>query len=273
MSEARSWLGGAAALGGAFGWRVRREGVRYLAVALGPFVVVVALVSTLALTTGGRSFKGSAEFGTFGLRYGGGGNAILVGILLLMIPGLIALFSSIGATRTVQGLVGSEVSRGGLEELLTAPYTVGSITVALLGYALTVATAFAMIMSGLGAVDIVAASWVTGVHPSLTGGYLAAALVLPLLSAWSGSALALLISLLFPRLTQLGATVNVAGGSLGTGVAILPGLGALLMLLLAAPSLGIVRVLLIAGGATLLITVAAVAIVARRFEPETVLES
>jgi hypothetical protein len=273
MSGAKRWLASSGSLGCALGWRVRREGLRYLAAIFVPFTVLLILITTVSLTTGGRGLKGAGGFAAFGTRYGGGADAIMAGLLLLMIPGLVALFSAIGVTRTVQGLVGSEVSRGGLEALLAAPYTVGAIAAALLGYALTVATAFALAMSGLGSADVAAASWVTGVHLSLPGSYLAGALLLPVLSAWSGAALALLISLLFPRLTQLGATVNVAGGSLGTGLAVLPGLGALLMLLLAAPSLGILRVLLIAGGATALITIAAVAVVAWKFEPEAVLES
>jgi hypothetical protein len=267
------WLSDSWALCRVVFWRVRREGVGQLLLAFVPFAAILAFVSSVPLITGGGGVKGSAEFATFGLRYGVRSNVVVVGLLLLLAPGLVALFSALGVTRTVQGLIGAEVSRGGLEALLSAPYTPSTIAAAVLGYALGMATAFWLGMSALGAVAVAAVTAASDGHLSLDGGYLALALLLPLLCAWAAAGLTLLVSLLFPRLTQLGATVNVAGGNLGNAVALVPALGGLFALLYGAVDIGVVRLFLITGGVTACIVVISVVGVAWRFRPETVLDS
>ncbi|AQZ61642.1 hypothetical protein BKM31_09325 [[Actinomadura] parvosata subsp. kistnae] len=267
-----SGVPGAFALCGAILWRVRREGVRDLLSAVVPFVVLLVVLSVLPLVAG-HGIKGAAVAAAVGARYGADANMVVVGLLLLITPGLAALFGAIGVTRSVQGLVGSEVSRGGMEELLSAPYTPGGIAAAVLGYALVVATGFWAVMTAAGALAITVVLLLSGARLTLDAGYLTLALLLPLLCAWASAGLTLMVSLLFPRLTQLGAGVNVAGGSLGNGLALLPALGTLLALLYGTVSLGPVKLFLMAGGVTVVITVAAVAIVAGKFRPETVLDS
>ncbi|GGL79994.1 hypothetical protein GCM10010129_24510 [Streptomyces fumigatiscleroticus] len=264
--------GSAAALCGALLWRLAREGTRYLLSALLPYVVVLALTVTLPSLLGGH-INGADRSTRFAVALGARGHQVVMGEMLLLAPALTALFGSIAATRMVQGLVGAEVNRGGFEELLSTPYPPGRIAAALLGCTLVVGTGFWAAMSALGALGVWITDMVTdsGVHPS--GAYYALALVLPLLTTWAGGVLALAVSLFFPQLTQLGGGVNLAGGSLGNGVAVLPGLGALLALVLGADSLGPLRLLLIAGGAVAVITAGALTAVAAGFRPETVLHS
>jgi len=108
-------------------------------------------------------------------------------------------------------------------------------------------------------------------HPGAA--YTLLALLFPLLIAWTSGSLALLVSLLFPRLTQLGGAAGLANGNVGNLIAMLPGIGALLALAYGLPRLGPTRLLLFAGGAATLIAAASVALVASCFDPEAVLDS
>ncbi|MFF3860175.1 hypothetical protein [Streptomyces sp. NPDC002209] len=113
-------------------------------------------------------------------------------------------------------------------------------------------------------------------HDSLSpdGGCLALALGLPLLAVWAGAALALLLSLSFPRLAQPGQTGLAGnGGALVSIVAVSPGFGALLALALGLTGLGPIRLLIGAGGITALVTACALVGAARGFRPESVLGS
>jgi hypothetical protein len=258
----------------ALAWRTRREGVRYLLGAFVPFVLIITLTVVVPLFPGGsHAINGAQADAGVGLRFGARGHPVLVGLLLLLIPGMVALCVAIGVGRAVRGLIGEEVGRGGLEELLGAPYSVGGIAAALLGCALTVATFLWAVMSALGALTIGGLTVATHDRLSLGGSYLALALVLPLLTSWAGAALALLVSVVFPRLTQLGAGVSLAGSNLASGTALLPGLAALLTLLIDSGGVGSVGFLALAVGAAAAVTVVTVPLAAYLFRAERVLDS
>jgi hypothetical protein len=169
---------------------------------------------------------------------------------------------------------------GALETMLGAPYTPASIAAGLLGYALVVTTGQWAVMSGLGALALLVSSRLHHDGLPVGGGYLVLSLLsllsllLPLLLAWVGAAPALLLSLLFPRLSLPG-----QGGLAGNGsavvsiVAILPGCSALLTLALGLGNVTLLRLLLGAGGVTAAVIVGSLLGIARGFRPESVLGS
>jgi len=255
-------------------WRMRREQLRYLLTIFIPFTLTVTVVVVLPMLSDDSTMNGADSSAEFGLRYGASTDSIAAGLLLMLMPGLVALYSTAAAAMAVRNVVGAEAGQGALESLLAAPYTPGGIAGGLLGFAIVITTGQWAVMSCLGVIAVGASVLVH--HDSLTldAGYWALALGLPLMSAWAGASLALLVNLLFPRLSQPGRSgLAGSGGGLGNIVAMLPGFGALLALALGSVDLGAVRLLLIAGGATALIAVASLVGVARGFRPESVLGS
>ncbi|MCC3767926.1 hypothetical protein [Streptomyces sp. UNOC14_S4] len=260
------------ALTAALLWRLVHEGRRHLLSPVVPFVLTLA-VTVITSCFGGDSANSAGAFLSLASDYSDGGHAVTVGILLTLGPGTAAVFNAASVTRAVQGLVGAEVARGGFEELLGSPYTPRRIATAVLGFTLATATGFWAVYTAITAAVTGAFVAATSVHLHLPAAYVALVTVFPLLIAWTSGSLALLVSLLFPRLTQVGVAAALSGGNLGNVVAVLPGLGAVFVLSYGLPSLGPARLLLIAGGATLLIACASVVLVTVRFDPETVLDS
>jgi ABC-type Na+ efflux pump permease subunit len=248
--------------------------MRYSVAVLVPYAVILTIVVAVA-TAGGEDVLNGAESGrAFGLRYGASSDSIAIGMLLILVPGLIAVLGASGVAGTVRNVVGAEAGRGGLEALLAAPYTPASIAASLLGYAIAVATALWAVMTALGGVAIAV---VAGVHHErlhLDAAYVAMAVGLPLLSCWAAAGLALLVNLLFPRLAQAGTWgMAGAGNNLGLAVGVLPGVGALLGISFGAVELGALRVFLIGGAITAAIAVPGVVGVAYGFRPDTALDS
>jgi len=258
----------------ALAWRARREGLRYILVGFVPFVVALGLVVVPVTLGGGSVVNGAGTFARFASSYGAHTDGVALGLVLLLAPGLVALFSAVAVGLVVRNLVGSEASRGGIEALLAGPYRPGSIMVALLGYVGLLAVCYWTGMSALGAVVSVIVIWTSGATLSLSVAYLLLALVLPLLAAWCATSLSLLVDLLYPRLAQQGSYgFNVGGGGLGSGVAMLPALGVFFVFTFLAPDVGPTRLLAIAGGATALLAIGSTILVTHRFRPEAVLES
>ncbi|GHE12097.1 hypothetical protein [Streptomyces alanosinicus] len=253
-------------------WRLLHEGRHHLLAPVLPFVAALAIMVLTSLR-GSGAVNGAGSFLNVAARYTSGGHAVTVGILLTLGPALAALFNSMSVTRAVQGLVGAEVTRGGFEELLGAPYTPRRIAAAILGYMAAAATCFwAAYMAIVAlATGLLVATTSTRLH--LGAGYTALALVLPLLIALTGGSLALLVSLLFPRLTQIGGAAGLSGGNLGNVISMLPALGSVFVLTYGLPHLGATRLLVAAGGTTFVIAFASVTIVAACFSPETALDS
>ncbi|MEV0845476.1 hypothetical protein AB0J21_06225 [Streptomyces sp. NPDC049954] len=253
-------------------WRLLHEGRRHLLAPVLPFVAVLALMLFTSLR-GSGAVNGAGSFLDVAARYTSGGHALTVGILLTLGPALAALFNSVSVTRAVQGLVGAEVTRGGLEELLASPYTPRRISTAVLGYMAAAATGFwaAYMAILVAAISLVVGT--TSAHLRLDTAYTVLSLVFPLLIALTSGSLALLVSLLFPRLTQVGGAAGLSGGNLGNLVSMVPAVGSLFVLTYGLPRLGAGRLLLAAGGGTLLIAVVSVTLVAARFSPENVLDS
>jgi hypothetical protein len=255
-------------------WRMRRERLRNFATVFLPFVLTVASVVALPLVSDDSDMNGAASSARLGLQYGAHADTVAAGLLLVLMPGVIALHGTVGAGLAVRNVVGAEAGVGALEAMLGAPYNPASIAGGLLSYVLVVTTGQWAVMSALGALAVALSSALH--HDSLTpgAGYLTLALVLPLLATWAGAALALLLNLLFPRLSQPGAGALAGnGGGLVSLAAMLPGFGALLAMSIALDPLGPTRLLLYAGGVTVLITTGSLVGIARGFRPESVLSS
>nr|WSW47211.1 hypothetical protein OG296_31180 [Streptomyces sp. NBC_01001] len=273
-SDAVLWLARSRTLATALLWRVRRERLRSLATVFLPFVLSLASAVALPLASDDSGTNGADSSAALGLQYGATGDAIAASLLLTLIPGVVAVHGTLGAGLAVRNAIGAEAGVGALEAMLAAPYTPASIAGGLLGYALVVTTSQWAVMTALGALALAVSNWLH--HDSLSpdGGYLALALGLPLLAAWAGAALALMLSLSFPRLAQPGQTGLAGnGGALVSIVAMSPGFGALLALALGLTELGPIRLLISAGGITALITACALVAAARGFRPESVLGS
>lgn len=257
----------------ALAWRARREGLRYLVVGFMPFVVALGLTIVPA-TLGVGSVNGAATFAHFASSYGAHRDDVGLGVVLLLLPGVIALCSALAVGLVVRNLVGSEASRGGIEALLAGPYRPGSIMVALLGYVGMLAAFNWAGMTALGTVMLGIVTWTSGATLSLSVTYLLCFLILPLLAAWCATALSLLVHLLYPRLAQPGNYgINMGGGSLGGGAAMLPALGVFLVFVFLAPHVGPAQLLAVGGGATAVVAVGSTILVARRFRPDAVLEA
>ena len=257
----------------ALAWRARREGLRYLFIGFVPFVVALGL-TVMPATLGGSSVNGAGTFARFASSYGAHRDGVGLGVMLLLLPGLIALCSALAVGLVVRNLVGSEASRGGIEALLAGPYRPGSIMVALLGYVGALAVFYWAGMTALGTVILGIVIWTSGAVLSLTVAYLLSFLILPLLAAWCATALSLLVNLLYPRLAQPGNYgLNMGGGSLGGGAAMLPALGVFLVFTFLAPHVNPAQLLAGGGGATTVVAVASTILVARRFRPDAVLEA
>jgi hypothetical protein len=257
---------------GALAWRARQEGLRYLLAPIGMFAVVLAIPIGLSAAAP-QDVNSGQVMAQFAERYGAHADAVTLGIGLLLGPGLVALFCSLSVIMLVRNLVGSEASRGGLEALLTAPYTPATVMRALLGYVGAIAVLYWAVLTLLVTLALAIVTWsVNGASVSLTASYLIAALAVPLLAAWAATGLALLVHLLYPRLAQAGSYgINTGGGGIGSLPAMLPGLGVLLTFTLWGTHVGAVELLASTGGAAAVVAVAGVAIVARRFRPDYIL--
>jgi hypothetical protein len=254
-------------------WRLRRDGAVYLYASVVPFVVVVGLLITLSEIKGGSILNNPQGSVDIGRRYGATEDSLEVGLLLLMLPSLIATMTAVGAAAITRNLVGAETVRGGLEELLSAPYTPADVAGASLTFVFAIVTALWAAQSALAALALTVVCLVhhVSVHPN--AGYLAMSLLVPLLASWCGAGLSLLINLLFPRLAVPGRLgLGRSGSSVGDLLSVLPALGALVLIGTSLDSLGSIRILSIVGGSTALVTVLSVGGVARWFHPDAVLE-
>lgn len=257
---------------GALLWRAKQEGFRYLLAGFLPCLVALCALIVPVLLGGG--INGATTFADYGARYGAHADSIGIGEMLIEGPGLIALCSAIAVGLIVRNLVGSEASRGGIEALLAGPYRPGAIMTALLSYVAGLAIGYWAVMTTLTAAVLALIDHTSGANLSLTAGYLSLVLILPLLAAWSATSLSLLVNLLYPRLAQSGSIgLNMGGGGLATGAAILPALAVFLAFTIWTPHLAPGLLLAIAGSATAAIALASTVVVTYRFRPDAVLES
>src|SRR5487761_1267237 len=127
----RDFGGGPGVLISALAWRARRGGLRSLLVGFVPFVVALGL--TVVPATLGGPVNGAGTFARFAPSYAAHADGVGLGVVLLLLPGVIALCSAIAVGVVVRNLIGSEASRGGIEALLGGPYRSASIMIALLG--------------------------------------------------------------------------------------------------------------------------------------------
>lgn len=258
----------------ALAWRTRREGIRFLFLPVALFAAVVLITFLTALPNSGRSDNGAQMLGSFGERYGAHSDSILIGLGLLLGPGLVAVFDSVAVLQMVRNVIGGESSSGGIEALLAAPYRPRNIMVALLGYCAVMALGCWASMTAILALALAVAAAAAGTTLSLTAGYLLAALLVPMLCGLCATSLAVGVNLLFPRLARTGGYgLNAGAGGIGYLPALLPGIAVSLVFALWGAHVGLLELLAVTGGSTAAITLVSVAVVTARFRPDAILES
>ncbi|WP_206832679.1 MULTISPECIES: ABC transporter permease subunit [Alicyclobacillus] len=156
---------------------------------------------------------------TFGLT--GGRSTLLVASLFGLGPYIIAVLVSNMAASNAQGSFADEATRGGLELLLSAPYTLsevfGAILLSSVGLTITVCTCVAVGTYGI-AFGVMAASRLS--FP-FHANYLVLVFLLPLGLGICSALVSLLISIVFPK----AAKIRTGGsGNLARLVAIMPSL-------------------------------------------------
>lgn len=257
---------------GALLWRAKQEGLRYLLAGFVPYLI--AMCALLVPVVLGASINGGATFAGYAARYGAHADSVVIGEILIEGPGLVALCGAIAVGLVVRNLVGSEASRGGIEALLAGPYRPGAIMTALLSYVAGLAIVYWAGMTILTGAVLAVIDHTSGAALSLSPGYLSLVLILPLLAAWDASSMSLLVNLLYPRLAQTGSIgLNMGGGGLATGAALLPALVVFVIFTIWTPHVAPALLLAIAGSATAAIAIASTVIVTYRFRPDAVLES
>jgi hypothetical protein len=255
----------------ALAWRTRREGLGSLLSPLAILAVVIGTTSVLPALAGG-DLNGAGSLTGYARQVGASTNAAQVGSVLQFAPGELAMALSIGAGLIVRSLVGSEASRGALEMILASRYSPRTLVTSVLVFAGTLSSALwvAMGLLTLGWIAVVTAVYGASLH--LSAAYLGLLLAVPLLTAWSGAALSVTLSMMAPRLVQPGqAGIAGSGGAAGS-VSVIPGLVVLLVTAVG-HSVGIGQLLLWTGLGALVLTVGSVAFVSARFRVEGILEA
>ncbi len=257
----------------ALAWRTRREGLRYLLFPVIPFVLVMAINVVLPIVTGSGQLNGAASLASFARRFGADTDAAAVGAVLLIGPGMVAVCCSLAGGITVRTLVGAEASRGGLEAILAAAADARSLVKAVLVFAFGLVTAVWAALEVLAVACLAIVAVVHHAQLTITAPYVALLGALPLITAWCGTALSAALTLLVPRLAQQGQMGFAGGSNLASGIALLPGLAVLLLVLLGGPHLSVAGLVGWALLVTAAVTVTGVLSVSRWFRVQTVLES
>lgn len=99
---ARSWT-----LAQALLWRMRQERLRNFATVFMPFVLTVTVAVVLPLVSDDSSMNGAAESARLGMEYGANADAVATGLLLVLIPGVIAVHGTVGAMAPLRLLLGA----------------------------------------------------------------------------------------------------------------------------------------------------------------------
>lgn len=214
-------------------WRSRQEGLRPLAFPLGLFAFVAAISTLLTALASKASINSAAQLAGYGHHLGVTTDSAELRILLMIAPGMAAILLTLGGTLTARTLVGTETSHGSLEALLAAGYTAQTLANAILAFSCT-------IVAGLwGAIEFLCGGWLGaaiifhGAHLHLSPIYLSLLVLVPLLAGFVGTGLAVILSLLWPKLAQQGGLGIGSTGNIASVIAMLPGAGALLVPLLA----------------------------------------
>ena len=270
IAPAPSSLMTARTLLGALVWRARREGLGYLQPGAILLACIAGLQLALGLVTGPGGVNGAGALGDYARRFGVDTHAAQIGATLATVPGQFALILSITGALTVRALVGSEATRGAIEALLAAGYRPRAIVAAVLAFTeLLVAVSWLCL-----ALPVVA--WVQltlmvyGSHAYLNLAYVVVLLIVPLFAALSGTALAVTVAILAPRLTQQGQLGLAGGGGLESVVAVVPAL-AVLVVQLTVSSVSSAVLLGATIGGTALLLVVGIQLASSRFRVEGVL--
>lgn len=230
------------------------------------FVVMVcaALYFPIALTPPTRHAidVGAANYG--GSRQTG----IALAVMLNQAPYLVALFAASAGSTLAQSLVGQESSRGGVELLLSGPYRLAEVLMALLlvSFVLTAFSWLALTLVGIAG----SAALLAVLHAGLpvSAGRVALLLLFPLPLAYLSNLIAVILSIHFPHRAQN----RGSGFDFFQMFAVAPSLIVLLIVSFW-PSLNPFGVAAAAMAAGIAGSVVALVVVGRSFDPSSVLAS
>jgi hypothetical protein len=204
------------------------------------------------------------------MQYGGSGSqaAIALSIVLNQAPYFVALVGALVGSNLAQNMVGQESTRGGIELLLSGPYSVSEVLSAILlvSFVLT-----AINWIGLSLTSVVGSAALLAVlHVSLPslGARLLLLLLFPLPLAYLSNLIGVILSILFPQAAQ----IRTGGFNLFQLIAVFPAL-AVMLIANFWPTLNPAGLALGAMGAGLLGSVVAMTIVGRLFDPSSLLAS
>ncbi len=260
----------AARLCGALLWRVARDqGGKLVLAPMG--YGVLALLTMLAPVY----LPGSGHV-TERLREGLGllvgplpDDPLVVALALVVVQGpyLVGVLAAVAGAVLSQATVSSELARGGLELLLSAPYRPREVFAAFLGSAFVlVVLSWAVLTAVAIGLPVIGLRWLGA--PQIPWFYLGIALFVPLPMALWADLIASVFALAFPSFTPLRVGTT---SSLGQFVAIAPALGALLFITVRPDvhpaKVGGIALLLGVGGVMLGLT-----LLARVFRVEVLLE-
>ncbi|MDR5710404.1 MAG: hypothetical protein QN140_11355 [Armatimonadota bacterium] len=193
--------------------------------------------------------------------------AVALAVVVVQGPYLVGVLASVAGAVLAQVTVTSEMARGGLELLLSAPYRPREVFAAFLASSfLLVAFSWAVLTAVAIGLPVLGLAWLGA--PQIPSFYVGIALFVPLpLSLWA-DLIASAVTLAFP---SLGLLRVGTGSTLGQFLAIAPAMGALLFITIR-PDVHPAKL----GGAALLLGLGAVglglALFSRAFRVEVLLE-
>lgn len=213
-------------------WRSRHEGLAPLAFPVGLFAAIAALSTIPGELASMDSVNSAAALAGYDDRLAAVTDVSQLRLSLLLAPGTAAIVLTLGGALTARTLVGTETGRGSLEALLAAGYTAQTLANAILAFTCTTVAGLWLAIEVLVGVWLGAGTAFYGASLSLSPMYVGILLLVPLLAGLVGAALAVILSLLWPKLAQQGGVGIGSNGNITSVVAMLPAVGALLVPLL-----------------------------------------
>lgn len=204
------------------------------------------------------------------LQYGQAGSqsAIALAIVLNQAPYFVALIGALVGSNLAQNMVGQESTRGGIELLLSGPYSLAEVLsgILLVSFVLT-----AINWLGLSVAGVVGSAVLLHVlHVSLPalGSRLLVLLLFPLPLAYLSNLIGVILAIVFPQAAQ----IRTGGFNLFQLIAVFPAL-AVMLIANFWPALDPISLAVGAMSAGLAGSVLAMAVVGRIFDPSSLLAS
>jgi ABC-type transport system involved in multi-copper enzyme maturation permease subunit len=194
--------------------------------------------------------------------------AVALAIILNQAPYFVSLLGALVGSNLAQNMVGQESTRGGIELLLSGPYTPSETLLGLLFVCFTLTAVNWLLLSAtcvLGALGLLLAMHIDLAH---FGSRLLLLLVFPLPLAYLSNLIGVILAIVFPRAAQ----IRTGGFNLFQLLAIAPSL-VLLLIANFFPSLDPFSLAVCAMGVGLAGSVAAMSIIGRLYDPSSLLAS